>query len=150
MKKIFLYLLIISAILVFSVAGCRLDISLRDIVGKKAAGEEQGFEENLDTSEQPDIDLFNEYFTDIQLDTRTLLPNQGTQFSFIIKEDAWSKFEAKYKKNFTFTCRVFNTETNKFTKGGLLTFSPEYGISGIICLEALEWEFLRAFLRVLP
>ncbi|MBC7334178.1 MAG: hypothetical protein H5T85_06975 [Actinobacteria bacterium] len=159
MRKKFIYLLIITTILVFVATGCRLDISLREIIRKEAVPEEPGLEETLDVSEKPDIELFDKYFTQIQLGVCTLflnhgkqyiqfskctlLPHQETQFSFIIKEDAWSKFEAKYKKNFTFICRVFNLETNKFVKRGTLALSPEYGETNIIILEALEWAFLR-------
>jgi len=126
----------ISLVAVFSAGGCRPAVS---------AGEEKPeSEEALRLSEQPDKELFDKYFSYIDLgdyrgffwgdeekNITTLLPHQ----------EAWLGVGFKNKKNFIFRIAVFNLETNDFVERCAMTASSE-GSDGLV-MEALEWAFIR-------
>lgn len=110
----------LSMVLVFSVAGCKGEVSPEEYVKKGAALEEQ-----------PDKELFDKYFSDMQMDENILLPQRETMLTAGFKN----------KSNFTFKCTVLNLETNEFIKRCTTTVSSE-GADGF-GMEVLEWVFLR-------
>ena len=139
-KKLLLWVLVlvisVSLIMVFSSGGCRPAVS---------AGEEKPeSEEALRLSEQPDKELFDKYFSNVDLgvyhgffwgdeekNITTLLPHQEASLGAGFK----------YKKNFIFRIAVLNLETNDFVERCATTASSE-GSDGFV-MEALEWAFLR-------
>jgi len=139
-KKLLLWVLVlvisVSLIMVFSSGGCRPAVS---------EGEEKPeSEEALRLSEQPDKELFDKYFSYIDLgfprsffwgvgeeNIRTLLPHQ----------EGWLGVGFKNKKNFIFRIAVLNLETNDFIERCASTESSQ-GSDGF-GMEALEWKFLR-------
>ena len=127
LSKVFLLVLCISLIFFFSASGCKFEIPSRE--------ENSGSEEAREISEQPDKELFDQYFGSIDLNlsshTDTILPHQeGT-------------LEATFRsnKNFTFEIAVLNLGTNNFVERCSTAASSE-GSDGLV-MEALEWAFLR-------
>lgn len=125
--KLLLWVLIlvisIASVAVFGSGGCRHVV---------LAGEEKpGAEEALRLSEKPDKELFDKYFSDMQMDENILLPHQETMLTA----------EFKNKSNFTFKCTVLNLETNEFIKRCTTAVSSN-GEDGF-GMEVLEWAFLR-------
>ena len=110
----------LSMILVFPVVGCRGEVASEEVVKEEAAVEEQ-----------PDKELFDKYFSDMQMDENILLPYRETMLTAGFKN----------KSNFTFKCTVFNLETNEFIKRCTTTVSST-GAAGF-GMEVLEWKFLR-------
>ncbi len=126
-------------ILVFSVTGCRGEVASEGAAKEEVPGEEKlESEETLEFSEQPDKELFDKYFSYVDLNlygffrgVNTLLPHQ----------EACLDGGFKNKKNFIFRIAVLNLETNDFVKRCAATASSE-GSDGF-SMEALEWAFLR-------
>ena len=133
-RKFWLLIVAVSLlmILIFSVAGCRLEFTFKKTAEEKAVEEEKSrFIETLNISEKPDKELFDKYFSDMQMDENILLPHRETMLTAGFKN----------KSNFTFKCTVLNLETNEFIKRCTTTVSPE-GADGF-GMEVLEWAFLR-------
>ena len=126
LSKVSLLVLCISLIFVFSAGGCKFEIPSEENSGSEGARE---------ISEQPDKELFDQYFCSIDLNLSshvdTILPHQeGT-------------LEATFRsnKNFTFEIAVLNLETNNFVERCDTAASSD-GSDGFV-MEALEWVFLR-------
>lgn len=125
----------ISLVAVFSSGGCRPVVS---------AGEEKPeSEEALRLSEQPDKELFDKYFSDIDLgDYRGFFGGDVEEnvSTFLPHQEANLTVGFKNKKNFIFRIAVLNLETNDFVERCATTASSE-GSDGF-SMEALEWAFL--------
>ena len=130
LSRVFLLVLCISLILVFSASGCKFEIPSRE--------ENSGSEEAREISEQPDKELFDEYFCCINLN----LPHQLGGIATILPHGGGT-LEATFrnKKNFTLEIEVLHLETNNFIERCSTTASSE-GSDGLV-MEALEWAFLR-------
>jgi hypothetical protein len=109
----------LSMILVFSVTGCRGEVTSKEAAKEGTPGEEK-----------PDKELFNKYFSHVSLGVRTFLPHQ----------EGWLTFGFNNKKDFTFRTEVFNLEANNFIKRCASTASSDGADGG--GMEVLEWAFL--------
>lgn len=130
-----------SMILVFSVAGCREEVTSKEAAKEEAAGEEKPeSEETLELSEQPDKELFNKYFSDIGLSGVCFLGgNIDTEkniSTFLPHYEVFVHAGFKNKKDFTFRTAVFNLEANDFVKKGAVTISSE-GADGFSIMDGL-------------
>ena len=130
MKKTLLLLFALSAILILAVAGCRLD--LKDIFKEYADidREKQEIVEALDASDEPDRELFNEYFSYVELDDTTLLPSGETSLAYGFNK----------REDFEFVYTVFDVENGEFVKRCTNYASSEGSDGG--AMEALEWTLL--------
>lgn len=131
MKKILLLLSALSAILILAVSGCGLDLKVIFKENIDIGREKQEIIDALDTSGEPDRELFKEYFSHIELNDTTLLPCGETSL-----ECGFNK-----KEEFEFVYTVFNPENGEFVKRCTNHASSE-GSDGMI-MEALEWTLLR-------
>lgn len=137
MKKLYQVLLIpfllvicISLILILSVGGCKFKMP--------SAEENSGSDEARKISEQPDKELFDEYFCCVDLN----LPRQIEGIDTILPHgEGTLECTFRNKKNFTFAIEVLDLKTNAFVKRCSATASSE-GSDGLV-MEALEWSFLR-------
>lgn len=127
LSKAFLLVLCISLIFVFGANGCKFETP--------SGKENSGSEEAREISEQPDKELFDQYFCCINLNlsshTDTILPHQGGTLEATFRSN----------KNFKFEIAVLNLGTNDFVERCSTTVSS-YGSEGLV-MEALEWAFLR-------
>ncbi len=140
MKKIFVLLFILSMITVFSLAGCGGEITSEGTAEGKAAAEEK-----------PDEELFDKYFSHIELGSAGFGPKTHSSAfggdaeknicTLLPHQEAWLGVGFKNKKNFKFRIAVLNLETNNFIEKCAATISSE-GSDGF-GMEALEWAFLR-------
>ena len=130
LSKVSLLVLCISLIFVFSAGGCKFEIPSKE--------ENSGSEEALEISEQPDKELFDQYFCCINLN----LPRQLEGIDTILPhEDGTLEGTFRDKRNFTFEIAVLNLETNNFVERCDTAASSD-GSDGFV-MEALEWVFLR-------
>jgi len=86
--------------------------------------------ETMDTSSEPDRELFSQYFSLINLEETTLSPIGETCL-----ECGFNK-----KQNFEFIYTVFNPENGEFVKR-CTGYAYSQGSDGMV-MEALEWTFL--------
>jgi len=107
-----------SMILVFSVAGCRGEVTSKEAAKEEVEGEEKPeSEETLELSEQPDKELFDRYFSDINVcgakgffggiveeNVSTFLPHQKISLCF------------GYKGDFKYRTVIFDLKANDFVK----------------------------------
>jgi len=110
----------LSMILVFSVAGCRGEVTSKEAAKEKVVGEEKPeSEETSELSEQPDKKLLDRYFSDIVLcgargffggvveeNISTFLPHQ--KISLCVGYNS--------KKDFTYRIVIFDLKANDFVK----------------------------------
>jgi len=124
MKKVFLWLLIVSMIAVFSLAGCKAEGASKE----EATGEEK-----------PDKELFDKYFSDICLATYSGFfwgHSEENISTFLPHNEVCLRAGFKNKKDFAFRTTVFNLEVNDFVKKGAMTISSE-GADGFAIMDGL-------------
>lgn len=128
--RAFLLTVCVLLVLVFSSGGCRLEIPSEE--------DNSGSEEARQISEQPDKELFDEYFCCVDLN----LPRQLGGIDTILPHgEGTLECTFRNKKNFTFAIEVLDLKTNAFVKRCSTTAFSE-GSDGLV-MEALEWSFLR-------
>jgi hypothetical protein len=130
MKKTLLILFALSAILILAVSGCRLDLKVIFKEYEDIGREKQEIIDVLDASEEPDRELFKEYFLHIELDDTTLLPCGETSLEYGFNK----------KEDFEFVYTVFDVENGEFVKRCTGYASSEGSDGG--AMEALEWTLL--------
>jgi hypothetical protein len=128
MKKIFLILFSLSVILILAISGCRID--LKSFLINEAIKEKQEIIKSLDASEEPDRELFKEYFSHLKLGDINILPISETYL------ECWFN----KKEEFEFVYTVFNPKNGEFVKR-CTNYTSSEGSDGMV-MEALEWTFL--------
>lgn len=133
-----------SMILVFSVVGCRGEVTSEGVAKEEAQGKEKlEPEETLGLLEQPDKELFDKNFSGIglggiNLSSGAVVENVST---FLPHQRGRLYAEFRNKENFTFRTAVLDLKTNDFVKRCAATVSSE-GSDGF-SMGVFKWTFLH-------
>ena len=141
MKKLIIIFIISLTILIIIITGCLT----KPILNNDDEVMERG-SNSLETSvvsEIPDIELFNKYFSYIQMGgTRGFFGNKDASRTFLFLRGGSMSGGFKEKNPFHFKIAVFDLNKNNYTERYFHNV-PALGSDGF-AMEILEWNFLSS------